>query len=214
MNRLNQAFAALADPTRRGIVVHLARGEASVSDLVGLFSLKQPTISSHLKVLESGGLISRGRVAQSRPCKLETQQLKAVTDWLDHVQEVWEGNFKRLDALLAELKHTERGAKQMKPAEVSTPSDREVLVKRSFDAPVNLVWQAYTEPALMRRWLSGPPGWSMPVCEMATRWWGSTLALAKPGTRMARSLGSRERCRRRAVSEISHIRKSSTRATW
>ena len=56
----------------------------------------------------------------------------------------------------------------MKPAEVSTPSDREVLVKRSFDAPVNLVWQAYTEPALMRRWLSGPPGWSMPVCEMAT----------------------------------------------
>ena len=56
----------------------------------------------------------------------------------------------------------------MKPAEVSTPSDREVLVKRSFDAPVNLVWQAYTEPALMRRWLSGPPGWSMPICEMAT----------------------------------------------
>ena len=56
----------------------------------------------------------------------------------------------------------------MKPAEVSTPSDREVLVKRSFDAPVNLVWQAYTEPALMRRWLTAMPGWSMPVCEMAT----------------------------------------------
>lgn len=56
----------------------------------------------------------------------------------------------------------------MKPAEVSLPSDREVLVKRSFDAPVNLVWQAYTEPALMRRWLSGMPGWSMPICEMAT----------------------------------------------
>ena len=83
MNRLDQAFAALADPTRRGIVVHLARGEASVSALVGLFSLTQPTISSHLKVLESAGLISRSRVAQSRPCKkLETQQLKAVTDWL------------------------------------------------------------------------------------------------------------------------------------
>lgn len=57
----------------------------------------------------------------------------------------------------------------MKPAEVSTPSDREVLVKRSFDAPVNLVWQAYTEPALMRRWLVGYPGWSMPVCEMSTQ---------------------------------------------
>lgn len=57
----------------------------------------------------------------------------------------------------------------MKPAEVSTPSDREVLVKRSFDAPVNLVWQAYTDPALMRRWLTAMPGWSMPVCEMDVR---------------------------------------------
>ena len=56
----------------------------------------------------------------------------------------------------------------MKPAEVSTPSDREVLVKRSFNAPVNLVWQAYTDPALMRRWLTAMPGWSMPVCEMST----------------------------------------------
>ena len=108
MNRLDQAFAALADPTRRGIVVHLARGEASVSDLVGLFSLTQPTISSHLKVLESAGLISRSRVAQLRPCKLETEQLKAVTDWLEKVQEIWEGNYKRLDALLAEMKQAQK----------------------------------------------------------------------------------------------------------
>src|SRR3954452_9532292 len=107
MSRLDQAFAALADPTRRGIVVHLARGEASVSDLVGLFSLTQPTISSHLKVLESAGLILRSRVGQSRPCKLETKRLKAVTDWLEKVQEIWEGNFKRLDALLAELKRAQ-----------------------------------------------------------------------------------------------------------
>lgn len=57
----------------------------------------------------------------------------------------------------------------MKPAEVSTPSDREVQVKRSFDAPAKLVWQAYSEPALMRRWLGGQPGWSMPVCEMDIR---------------------------------------------
>ena len=56
----------------------------------------------------------------------------------------------------------------MKPAEVSTPSDREVLIKRGFDAPVDLVWRAYTEPALMRRWLTAMPGWSMPVCEMTT----------------------------------------------
>ena len=108
MNQLNQAFAALADPTRRGIVAHLARGEASVSDLVGQFSLTQPTISSHLKVLEAAGLISRRRVAQSRPCKLEVERLRAVTDWLAEVQTIWEGNYKRLDALLAELKHAQK----------------------------------------------------------------------------------------------------------
>ena len=108
MSRLDQAFAALADPTRRGILVHLARGEASVSALVGLFPLTQPTISSHLKVLESAGLISRSRVAQSRPCTLEAKRLKAVTDWLEQLQRIWEGNYKRLDALLAELKQAQK----------------------------------------------------------------------------------------------------------
>lgn len=108
MKLLDLAFAALADPTRRGIVVRLARGEASVSDLVGHFSLTQPTISSHLKVLESAGLISRRRVAQQRPCKLVPERLKAVTDWLEQVQELFEGNYKRLDALLNELKQAEK----------------------------------------------------------------------------------------------------------
>lgn len=107
MNRLDHSLAALADPTRRGIVMHLAKGEASVSDLVGLFSLTQPTISSHLKVLESAGLISRSRVGQSRPCKLEAAPLKAVADWLEQVQAIWEGNYKRLDALLVELKQAQ-----------------------------------------------------------------------------------------------------------
>lgn len=107
MNRLDQSLAALADPTRRGIVMHLAKGEASVSDLVGLFSLTQPTISSHIKVLESAGLISRSRVGQMRPCKLEAASLKAVADWLEQVQAIWEGNYKRLDALLVELKQAQ-----------------------------------------------------------------------------------------------------------
>jgi len=108
MKHLDQAFAALADPTRRGIVVHLARGEASVSELVARFSLTQPTISSHLKVLESAGLISRRREAQLRPCKLVPERLQAVTDWLEQVQELWEGNYKRLDVLLTELKQAEK----------------------------------------------------------------------------------------------------------
>jgi DNA-binding transcriptional ArsR family regulator len=104
---LDRAFAALADPTRRGIVVHLARGEASVSELVSRFSLTQPTISSHLKVLESAGLISRRREAQTRLCKLAPERLKVVTHWLEQVQEAFEGNYKRLDALLMELKQSE-----------------------------------------------------------------------------------------------------------
>jgi DNA-binding transcriptional ArsR family regulator len=108
MKQLDRAFAALADPTRRGIVARLARGEASVSELVGRFSLTQPTISSHLKVLESAGLISRRKEAQLRPCRLVPERLKAVTDWLEQVQEMWEASYKRLDALLAELKQQEK----------------------------------------------------------------------------------------------------------
>lgn len=108
MEKLDQAFAALSDPTRRGIVVHLARGEATVSELVSRFDLTQPTISSHLKVLESAGLISKRRIAQSRPCRLEAERLKEVMGWLAQVQQVWEGNFKRLDALLDELKQSEK----------------------------------------------------------------------------------------------------------
>ena len=109
-SKVIRAMAAGREPSRQAAdtAANLARGEASVSDLVGLFSLTQPTISSHLKVLESAGLISRSRVAQLRPCKLETEQLKAVTDWLEKVQEIWEGNYKRLDALLAELKQAQK----------------------------------------------------------------------------------------------------------
>ena len=108
MEHLTQTFAALADPTRRGIVVHLACGEATVSELVGKFDLTQPTITSHLKVLESVGLITRTRVAQSRPAKLVFERMNEITDWIEQVQEVWEGNYKRLDALLSEMKQTQK----------------------------------------------------------------------------------------------------------
>jgi DNA-binding transcriptional ArsR family regulator len=112
MPTLDESFAALGDPTRRAIVVHLARGEATVSELVSLFDLTQPTISSHLKVLESAGLISRRKVAQSRLCKLEAERLKTITGWLAQVQETWERNYQRLDALLAELQDTPKKGKR------------------------------------------------------------------------------------------------------
>ena len=104
MERLNQAFAALADPTRRGIIDHLARGEATVSELVDQFDLTQPTISSHIKVLESAGLISRSRRAQMRPCRLEPDGLKPLNAWLERLRAIWEGNFARLDGVLEDLK--------------------------------------------------------------------------------------------------------------
>jgi DNA-binding transcriptional ArsR family regulator len=96
-------LSALADPTRRQIVEHLATGTATVSELVGCFELSQPTISSHLKVLEHAGLIERSRVAQTRPCSLSTEGLRALGLWLGELRTVYEQNYGRLDGVLHEL---------------------------------------------------------------------------------------------------------------
>ena len=100
---LDATFAALADPTRRAILARLAGGEASVTELAAPFAMSQPAISKHLKVLERAGLISRGRAAQRRPCRLEAQPLAEASGWLERYRDIWEGNFQRLDALLEEL---------------------------------------------------------------------------------------------------------------
>ena len=100
---LDATFAALADPTRRAILARLALGEASVTELAEPFAMSQPAISKHLKVLERAGLISRGRDAQRRPRRIEPEPLAEVTGWLERYRKIWEGNFKRLDALLEEL---------------------------------------------------------------------------------------------------------------
>ncbi len=102
--RLDATFAALADPTRRAILARLASGQASVSELGEPFAMSQPAISKHLKVLERAGLISRGRDAQRRPRRLEARPLAEATDWLETYRRFWEGNYRRLDALLDELK--------------------------------------------------------------------------------------------------------------
>lgn len=101
--RLDATFAALADPTRRAILARLATGEASVNELAEPFAMSQPAISKHLKVLERAGLISRGRDAQRRPCRIEGEALAEATGWLERYRKIWEGNFRRLDALLGEL---------------------------------------------------------------------------------------------------------------
>ena len=101
--RLDQTFAALADPTRRAILARLIEGQATVMELAEPFAMSQPSISKHLKVLESAGLISRGRDAQRRPCRLEAKPLAEANEWLERYRAIWEGNFLRLDALLDEL---------------------------------------------------------------------------------------------------------------
>ncbi|MBP6670262.1 MAG: helix-turn-helix transcriptional regulator, partial [Gemmatimonadales bacterium] len=86
------------------ILARLARGEASVSELAEPFAMSQPAISKHLKVLERAGLVSRGRAAQRRPRRLEARPLAEASEWLERYRQIWEGNFQRLDALLAEMK--------------------------------------------------------------------------------------------------------------
>jgi DNA-binding transcriptional ArsR family regulator len=104
--QLDATFAALADPTRRAILARLASGELSVNELAAPFEMSQPAISKHLKVLERAGLVSRGREAQRRPCRLEAQPLAVANEWLERYRQFWEANFQRLDALLEELQHT------------------------------------------------------------------------------------------------------------
>ena len=116
--RLNATFLALADPTRRAILARLATGEASVNELAEPFDMSQPAISKHLKMLERAGLVSRGRDAQRRPCRIEAQPLEAAYLWIERYRQMWDMNFERLDTLLDELKTAKtpraRRAKQRK----------------------------------------------------------------------------------------------------
>jgi DNA-binding transcriptional ArsR family regulator len=108
MYDLDSTFAALADPTRRAILARLASGAASVNELAEPFSMTQPAISKHLKVLERAGLISGGRDAQRRPRRIEARPLAEATEWLENYRRFWEGSFQRLDALLDEMKAKEK----------------------------------------------------------------------------------------------------------
>jgi DNA-binding transcriptional ArsR family regulator len=105
---LDTTFAALADPTRRAILARLAAGEASVNELAAPFEMSQPAISKHLKVLEHAGLIARSREAQRRPRRLVPKPLAEATEWIERYRRLWEGNFKRLDAVLQELKSKQK----------------------------------------------------------------------------------------------------------
>ncbi len=104
---LSATFAALADPTRRAILARLASGETSVNELAQPFQISLPAISRHLKVLEHAGLITRGRDAQWRPCRIDARPLKEVAGWVEHYRAHWEESFDRLEAYLGQLKNKE-----------------------------------------------------------------------------------------------------------
>jgi DNA-binding transcriptional ArsR family regulator len=107
---LNGVFAALADPTRRAILGELRRGDATVAQLATPFSMSQPAVSKHLKVLEKAGLIAKGREAQWRPCRLEADPLREVADWVEGYRRFWEERqerYERLDDYLREAQRKE-----------------------------------------------------------------------------------------------------------
>lgn len=107
-DRLSLTFAALADPTRRAILARLALGETTVTDLAEPFDMSLPAVSKHLRVLERAGLITRGREAQWRPCKLEPAALKSIDEWLEEYRRLWEQRLDRLEEYLKKIQRVEK----------------------------------------------------------------------------------------------------------
>jgi DNA-binding transcriptional ArsR family regulator len=127
LDPLSTTFSALADPTRRAILARLALGETSVSELAKPFDMSLPAISKHLKVLERAKLITRGREAQWRPCRIEPEALRSVDEWLESYRRFWEERFDRLEDYLRELQAQEgtvKGKKSKKPVSKEKPRGR------------------------------------------------------------------------------------------
>lgn len=110
--RLDETFAALANPVRRAILLRLVDGEASVNELAAPFELTLPAISRHIKVLEHAGLIARGRRAQLRPCRLQPAAFEAVSSWVDQYRPIWEQRFDRIDGYVEQLRQQKKGPKR------------------------------------------------------------------------------------------------------
>jgi DNA-binding transcriptional ArsR family regulator len=107
-DQITSTFAALADPTRRAILARLSLGETSVTELAAPFEMSMPAVSRHLKALERAGLISRGREAQWRPCKLNPKPLKEAAEWLEEYRQFWEQRFDRLEEYLKTMQTKEK----------------------------------------------------------------------------------------------------------
>lgn len=116
VDHLSLTFAALADPTRRAILARLASGERSVTELAQPFDMSLPAISKHLRVLQRAGLITRGKQAQWRPCRIDAAPLQRVHEWAETYRHIWEQRLDRLDDYLSELKAAQKTEKEKKHA--------------------------------------------------------------------------------------------------
>src|ERR1700730_2433422 len=124
-DRLSLILAALADPTRRAILARLGQGEATVMELDEPFDLKHPTVSKHLMVLQRAGLVSQGRKAQWRPCRLEAAPLKDVAEWIERYRDAWEERHDRLEESLRELQAGDRPEDQERSSDLATREQQE-----------------------------------------------------------------------------------------
>src|ERR1700694_590719 len=152
IDQMSVTFAALADPTRRAVLAPPASGESAVTELAEPFELSLPGVSKHLKVLQRAGLITQGRKAQWRPCRLEQARLKEVADWVERYRQIWDESFDRLGGDLGE-KHEE-------------------TVEGVLDAPRKLVFKAMTDPNLIPKWWGPRDQWTK-VDKMDVRSGGS-----------------------------------------
>lgn len=130
MDHLSSTFSALADPTRRAILARLALGETSVNDIAKPFAMSLPAVSKHLKVLEGAGLITRGRDAQWRPCKLEAGPLKDAASWIENYRKFWEASLDRLEDYLNRLQ-SEPAKRPAKPKTAKTRTPKATGKKMS-----------------------------------------------------------------------------------
>lgn len=132
---LSATFAALADPTRRAILARLSLGESSVTELAEPFQMSLPAVTKHLKVLEKAGLITRGRAAQWRPCKLKAQPLQEAVGWLEQYRQFWEQRLDRLEAYLQQLQEAPSHSPQDRPVPDATgPAGSDTGMKPSADS--------------------------------------------------------------------------------
>jgi DNA-binding transcriptional ArsR family regulator len=113
-DHLSTTFAALADPTRRAILARLSKGETSVAELARPFKMSPPAVTKHLQVLKRAGLITQGRQAQWRPCRLKAKPLREVADWVEQYRRFWEQSLDRLDEYLHELQNQKQQGKEQK----------------------------------------------------------------------------------------------------